>query len=173
MRTVLLSTAFQLGVFCSLGLCQTSAKPGQWKEYVYPSAGFAVTLPSDPKPHDDYEHSGITTYTVHMTPQLGLTLRVTKYKKDCASTLNEIREKARRGDDPNLIPGSFKDVTVKGYPGLEWQSAPPTTPFTQYDREICVDGQFYMFTARWLKGLPKPESVQRIVNSLRSLSQPK
>ena len=162
-----------MGVFCSLGLCQTSAKPSEWKEYVYPTAGFAVILPSDPKPHDDNEYSGMTTYSVHVTPQIGLTLRVTSYKKDCISTLNEIREKARRGDDPNLVPGSFNDVTVRGYPGLEWQSTPPTAPFTQYDRQVCVDGQFYMFSARWLKTVPKPQSVQRIVDSLRFLSTSK
>src|SRR5215475_14396617 len=81
----------------------------EWKEYVYPSAGFAITLPSDPHPHDDPTAPGFTAYTVHLSPQLVVTFRATSYKQNCATSLNETTELARRGAEPNLVKGSFRD----------------------------------------------------------------
>ena len=142
----------------------------EWKEYVYPSAGFAITLPSDPKPHDDPTAPGVTAYTVHLVPRAVVTFRVVSYKQDCLTTQNKTRDLAGRGAEPNLVKGSFKDVTVQGYSGLEWQTDMPTVGYAEFDRQVCVEGRFYMFAARWPVGQQMPQSVKRILNSLRFLS---
>lgn len=147
-------------------------KRSEWKEYVYPSAGFAITLPSDPHPHDDPTAPGITAYTVHLSPELVVTFRATSYTQDCAKSMNETRELARRGAEPNLIKGSLKDVIVQGYTGQEWQLAVPAVEFAEYDRDVCVGGRFYMFAARWPVGKEMPQSVKRILNSVRFLNVP-
>jgi PPIC-type PPIASE domain len=144
----------------------------EWKEYVYPSAGFAITLPSDPHPHDDPTASGITVYTVHLLPRAVVTFRATSYRQDCGTGLNKTRELARSGAEPNLVKGSFKDVTVQGYSGLEWQLAVPAVGFAEYGRNVCVEGRFYIFEARWPVGKEMPHSIRRILNSLRFLGVP-
>lgn len=141
----------------------------EWKEYVYPSVGFVITLPSDPKPHDDPTASGVTAYTVHLVPRAVVTFRVTSYRKDCLTTQNKTRDLARRGAEPNLVKGSFKDVTVQGYSGLEWQTEVPAVGFAEFERQVCVEGRFYMFAARWPVGQQVPQPVKRILNSLRFL----
>src|SRR6266581_5370651 len=145
---------------------ETSSKQLEWKEYVYPSAGFAITLPSDPKPHDDPTAPGVTAYTVHLVPRAVVTFRVVSYKQDCLTTQNKTRDLARRGAEPNLVKGSFKDVTVQGYSGLEWQTHVPAVGFAEFDRQVCVEGRFYMFGARWPVGKQMPQSVKRILNSV-------
>jgi hypothetical protein len=127
---------------------------------------------SDPHPHDDPTASGITAYTVHLLPRGVVTFRVTNYRKDCRTTQNETRDLARRGAEPNLVKGSFKDVTVQDYSGLEWQTVVPAAGFAAFDRDVCVEGRFYMFAARWLMGQEMPHSVRRILNSLRFLGVP-
>jgi hypothetical protein len=152
--------------------CQTQSKQLDWKEFVYPNAGFAITLPSDPHPHDDPTASGVTAYTVHLSPQVVVTFRTMKDKIDCLQTLNQTRDLARRGAEPNLKKGSFKEVTVQSYPGLEWQTEVPVVGFAEYDRNVCVNGRFYMFAARWPMGQQMPHTVLRILNSLRFLNVP-
>jgi hypothetical protein len=125
-----------------------------------------------PERRNDLAAPDVTTYTVHLSPQLVVTFRVTNYKKDCETVWNETRELARRGAQPNLVKGSFKDVTVQGYSGLEWQLAVPAVGFTEYDRSVCVERRFYMFAARWPVGKEMPQSVKRILNSVRFLSVP-
>lgn len=139
------------------------------KEYAYPSAGFAITLPFDPKPHDDPTNPGYTVYTVHLSPTLVVTFRSTN-RQDCVTILNDARDAARRKAEPTLVNGSFKEVTVQGYPGQEWQLAVPAVGYAQYVRQVCVEGRFYQFESRWPVGQQMPQSVKRILNSLRFLS---
>jgi hypothetical protein len=78
----------------SSGVCQTPSKQFEWKEYVYPSAGFAIALPSDPFPHDDPTNPGYTVYTVHVSPTLVVTFRSAN-RQDCVTILNDARNAAR------------------------------------------------------------------------------
>lgn len=100
MRATILRVVL-FGVFGSNGICQTPSKQLEWREYVYQSAGFAITLPSDPKPHDDPINPGYKIYTVHLSPTLVVTFRDTK-KQDCVTILNEARDVARRGTEQPL-----------------------------------------------------------------------
>ena len=47
MKTMILFFILPLGTYGSIAVCQTSPKQLEWKEYVYPSEGFAISLPSD------------------------------------------------------------------------------------------------------------------------------
>ena len=158
-----------LGGYGSTGVCQTPFKQFEWKEYVCPSAGFGITLPFDPHPHDDPTNPGYTVYTVHLSTTLVVTFRSTN-RQDCVTILNDARDVARRGTEPTLVNGSFKEVTVQGYPGQEWQLAVPAVGYAQYNRQVCVEGRFYIFETRWPVGKEMPQSVKRILNSLRFLS---
>lgn len=158
-----------IGGYGSTGVCQTPSKQFEWKEYVYPSAGFAITLPSDPHPHDDPTNPGYTVYTVHLSPTLVVTFRSAN-RQDCVTILSDARDAARRETEPTLVNGSFKEVTVQGYPGQEWQLAVPAVGYVQYVRQVCVEGSFYQFQSRWPVGQQMPQSVKRILNSLRFLS---
>ena len=172
MRATIRCVLLLLGAYGSIGVGQTPSKQMEWKEYVYPSAGFAITLPFDPHPHDDPTAPDVTVYTVHLSPTLVVTFRATNYKQDCEPVWNETRELARRGAQPNLVKGSFRDVTMQGYSGMEWQLAVPTVGYAEYDRNVCVERRFYMFSSRWPVGKEMPQSIKRILNSIRFLSVP-
>lgn len=116
MKATFLFLILLLGIYGSIAVCQTQPKQLERKEYVYPSAGFAITLPFDPKPHDDPINPGYTVYTVHLSPALVVTFRST-ISQDCVPILNDARDVARRKTEPTLVNGSFKEVTVQGYPG--------------------------------------------------------
>src|SRR5215831_17231441 len=45
---------------------------------------------------------------------------------------------------PRLLPASLKDVSVGGYPGVEWEFEMPPGG-KQYERYVCADGRFYFF----------------------------
>src|SRR5215475_5423838 len=169
MKATLVFLILLLGIYGSIAVCQTQPKQSEWKEYVYPSAGFAITFPFDPKPHDDPINAGYTVYTVHLSPALVITFRYT-ISQDCVTVLNDARDAARRKTEPTLVNGSFQEVTVQGYPGQEWQLAVPAVGYAQYVQQVCVEGRFYQFESRWPVGQQMPQSVKRILNSLRFLS---
>jgi hypothetical protein len=143
-----------------------------WKEYSYPSEGFAITTPTDPSPHDDATMPEMKAHTVHLSPQVALTLRVSSQARDCGATLKQLKDGALNGKQPGLLPTSLRDVSVGGYPGVEWEfDLPPWGK--QYERYICADGRFYFFAASWLGTQKKPAEVTRVVDSFRLLSAAK
>lgn len=135
-----------------------------WKEYVYSAVGFAITLPHDPNPHTDASMPDMTAYTVHLSQLDGLTLRVSSTPRDCTATLKQLKN---AGKPPQVIPGSVKQVTVGGHPGIEWKYEQAN--FERYERYVCANGRFYIFTATWMGTQDLPREFTRIVNSLRFL----
>src|SRR2546428_5463949 len=121
MKLAMLLTA-SFGTLLSDGVCQSAPQQQLgWKEYVYSSAGFAITLPHDPNPHRDPTMPEMTAYTVHLSPQAAFTLRVSSQTRDCPATLKQLKDGALAGKQPGLVAGSLKDVSVSGRPGVEWE----------------------------------------------------
>lgn len=61
-----------------------------WKEYTYPADGFALTVPTAPKPHHSPVLPGATAYAVPLD-NAGVVLRV-KATPDCSSVISRMRE---------------------------------------------------------------------------------
>jgi hypothetical protein len=139
-----------------------------WKEYTFADDGFAITVPESPNPHPDATLPDVTVYTVSVLPGTKLSLRVSHQKKDCASTLAQLKDGALMGKS-GIDPSSVKYVSVDGHPGMEYQYRDDSDLFSA-DRFYCVNGVFYMFSVRWPSTQPQPAAVARIVSSFRLLN---
>jgi hypothetical protein len=150
--------------------CAGSAAHAQtehWKEYDFAEDGFSITLPDSPKPHTDTTVPDMTVYTVSLAPKTMLTLRVAHLKRDCSSTLGQLRSGASQGKDA-IDPKSVRDVAIDGHPGLEYQWKREGGP-TIADRFYCVNGRFYSFSMSWPTGQPEPAATKRAIDSFRLL----
>lgn len=158
-----------VALFCPLVLLSQSGQ-WEWKEYVYPNDGFAITFPFAPVPRRDPKNVHMNTYTIHFTADSGVTLRVDDEKRDCATTLNSLKDGALHNKQPEqpINPSSVKDVSLGEYPGLEYEFR-FDPEFTVYDRFLCVNGRFYNFTAKWATKQPRPAAMTRIIGSFRIL----
>lgn len=56
---------------------------------------------------------------------------------------------------------------MAAYPGGEYSTSRPD--WNSYERYICAEGSYYIFTARWPTGKARPEVIDRIIGSLRLL----
>src|ERR1700761_5741967 len=63
-------------------LAQQKSSTQQWREYVYPQDGFAITLPYAPKPYYDQGDRHINVYSVQMGKTV-VTLRAISRLMDC------------------------------------------------------------------------------------------
>ena len=109
-------------------------------------------------------------YTVHVTADSGMTLRVDNEQRDCAATLKYLKDGALHNKQPEqpINPSSVKDVSLGEYPGLEYEFR-SDPEFTVYDRFLCVNGHFYNFTAKWFTKQPRPAAINRMIESFRIL----
>jgi hypothetical protein len=138
-----------------------------WKEYVYERDGFAITLPLTPEPHSDPNLPSATVYTVHFSADDALSIRALQDPRPCADTLGTLKSGALGGKQPGVDLASVKEITVAGYPGVEYSTR--NAGRNTFERYVCANGSYYIFTARWPSGQPRPAAFTRIVESLRLL----
>jgi hypothetical protein len=151
---------------------QSSAnKQPQWREYVYPQDGFAITLPYAPRPHYDAGDRHINVYTVTMGKTV-VSLRAISRLMDCETGLADLWDKADSNKDPKepVVRGSLKQVSLAGMKGLQYE-----TDFGSGERSLhrfhCADEhKFYIFNVGYAGKQPPPE-VARIINSFHLVSQ--
>lgn len=138
-----------------------------WKEYVFADDGFAITLPDSPSPHSDAALPEMTVYTVSVTRNAKLSLRVSHEDRNCAETLAQLKDGALKGKS-GIDPSSVRNVSVDGHPGVEYQyKLDADRSFS--DRFYCVNGRFYAFSSNWPGSGPRPAGVLRIISSFRLL----
>lgn len=152
-------------------LCLSVVAIGQqpswdWKEYVYKSEGFAITVPSTPSKHPDPQMPGTLNYDVAFDEGV-MRIGVIDQHRDCDATLGELKAGALGGKQPGFEKSSLRDLSVAGHPALEFRSTTPNRQ-TMLQRFVCVTGVFYAFYARWPMGRPKPAAVNRILSSVPS-----
>jgi len=152
----------------TLTITALAAGQGQrrsWKEYVYADDGFAVTLPWAPAQRNDPNNESITVYTVSFDGS-DLSLRVDHRTRDCAATLNELKEGALKNKQPKqpINPASVKDVSLGDSPGLEYEFEAGSM-YRGYNRSYCVNGHFYIFSADWPGSKARPTAVDRVMES--------
>jgi hypothetical protein len=150
------------------GLAFAQLRTASWKEYVFADEGFAITLPEAPNPHPDPVLPDMTVDTVSLLPGAGLTLRVSHEIRDCTEVLAQLKDdalKVKSGTEPS----SEKDVSVDGYPGVEFQYNLDANR-SSFHRFYCVNGRFYTFSSVWPSTQPLPAAAVRIVSSFRLLN---
>jgi hypothetical protein len=138
-----------------------------WKEYTFADDEFAITLPDATNPHPDAALPEMTVYTVPVSPDTKLSLRVSHQNRDCAATLSQLRDGALKGKS-GIDPSSIIDVSIGGYSGLEYQYKLGAN-FLASDRFYCGNGRFYTFSIAWPSNQSRPTAAMRIVNSFRLL----
>jgi hypothetical protein len=137
----------------------------QWRAYVYPDDGFAITLPAQATPRNDGGDRHIHVYTVRLEDGSIFSLRAVHRLMDCETTLADLWDKADNNKDPRepVIRGSLKQVSLAGLQGLEYETGQSNE--RSLHRFHCGDKIFYMFSVGY-KG-KRPADVDRIINSFQ------
>lgn len=140
-------------------------KKQQWRPYVFPDDGFAITLPSQTIPHNDGGDRHIHVYTVRLASGTVFSLRAVHKLMDCETALADLWDKADRNSDPRepVIKGSLRQVSLAGLSGLEYETGQGTE--RDLHRFHCGNKIFYMFNAGY-KG-KRPADVDRVINSFQ------
>lgn len=151
------------------GLAQKHSTPKpqaqQWRPYVYPDDGFAITLPAQTTPHNDGGDRHIHVYTVRLEDGTIFNLRAVHKLMDCETTLADLWDKADGNKDPKepVIRGTLKEVSLSGLRGLEYETG--SSAERNLHRFHCGDKIFYIISAGY-KG-KRPVGVDRIINSFQ------
>jgi hypothetical protein len=134
-----------------------------WKEYVYPSDGFAITLPSAPSVWKDPDHPN-TQYTLHPSSDVVINLSAAGDVEDCPAQLASWKQ----GMSARWGASSLKDVSLGGHAGFECEHEGKQGDEV-YGRFFCENGTLYTVAGSWPVDNPKPAVVTRIVDSFRIL----
>jgi hypothetical protein len=166
---VVLGVTFVGAPLAQKGMAQKHAQkqqaPQQWRAYVYPDDGFAITLPAQTTPHNDGGDRHIHLYTVRLEGGTIFNLRAVHRLMDCETTLADLWDKADKNNDPRepVIRGSLKEISLSGLRGLEYETG------SSHERSLhrfhCGDKIFYIISAGY-KG-KRPADVNRIINSFQ------
>lgn len=97
----------------------------QWKEYVYERDGFAINLPQTPSPYTDPNLPSATVYTVHLSSDSILSIRALPDPRSCRDTLGQLKNGALGGKQPGVDLASVKEISVAGYPAVEYSTRGP------------------------------------------------
>ena len=106
---------------------QNKQQTAQWRPYVFPDDGFAVTLPAQVTPRNDGGDRHIHVYTVRLENGTIFNLRAVHKLMDCETTLADLWDKADSNKDPKepVIRGTLKQVELSGLRGLNMKPAHP------------------------------------------------
>jgi hypothetical protein len=146
------------------GLLAAQRSAPSWKEYVYPSDGFAISLPSPPSAWKDPDHPN-TQYTLHPSSDVVINLSAAGDVEDCPAQLGSWKQGMR----DRWGASSLKDISQGGHAGFECEHKGAQGDEV-YGRFFCENGTLYTVAASWPVDTPKPSVVTRIVESFRILN---
>jgi hypothetical protein len=138
----------------------------QWKEYVYPDGGFAVTAPASPRIYPDPEASDVRTYHWDLTPSITFVIH-SGNRPHCLQVVESF--KLQRGDSKGIVPGSTKDISLSGIPGVEYEWREGTSRKT-FTRLYCAKEKAYHLAIAYPANQPRPEMTDRLFSSFRLLN---
>jgi len=141
--------------------------PPQWKEYTFPADNFALSAPDSPLAYPDRQMAGVRIYHLDLDRGNIMTLRA-GLSTTCHDTLKNIKETIDKNPRKTDVPGSLKDVSKNGLEGLEYESHYPGTWWAQ--RVYCSKDRGYTISIGYPENQPRPETVNRILNSFRLLN---
>lgn len=156
---------------------QTNSQGAKWKEYIYPEHEFAITLPSDPHPHESSQMPGGTAYTVSLSDGGGLSLHTMNAGDKCIAGLKAQEQqyaKRNTGAAKSELNGFkaiyFRKVTAVEYNAIEFLQQVPNGRM-DYERWICGHHRLFVIVVSWDSGQQQPRELERIVNSFRLLTK--
>lgn len=143
--------------------------PGQeprweWKEYVYDSQNFAVTVPSVPVRRSDSQIAGATNYYIALQ-EGALRIDVIPHHLPCADVLARFKQLALSS---GAVKPSLRELSVAGHAALEYRINAPSRR-AEYDRIVCTNDITHVIAARWPTNQPQPPPVDRVLSSFRLL----
>jgi hypothetical protein len=100
-------------------LAQKSTAP-QWKEYAYPDAGFAVTAPVSPRVYPDPKAPDVRIYRWELAPNVLFVIH-SGNRPNCLQVVEKLKAALQSGETKGLVPGSMKDISLNGNPGVEYE----------------------------------------------------
>ncbi|HET8889408.1 MAG TPA: hypothetical protein VFQ41_10930 [Candidatus Angelobacter sp.] len=167
MKSLVAVTLALLITGASLAQKHSASKPQaqQWRPYVYPDDGFAITLPAQATPRNDGGDRHIHVYSVRLADGAVFSLRAVHRLTDCETTLADLWDKADSNKDPKepVIRGTLKEVSLSGLRGLEYETG--SSDQRSLHRFHCGDKIFYIISAGY-KG-KRPADVNRIISSFQ------
>jgi hypothetical protein len=141
----------------------------QWREFVYPQDGFAITLPYAPKPYYDQGDRHINVYSVQLGKTV-VTLRAISRLMDCETALADQWEEAdKKNAKEPLVKGSLKQISPSGMKGLEYETDLGSGERSLHRFQCADEHRFYIFRAGYT-GKQRPSDVDRIIKSFHLVS---
>jgi len=77
--------------------------------------------------------------------------------------------KLQRGDSKGIVPGSTKDISLSGIPGVEYEWREGTSRKT-FTRLYCAKEKAYHLAIAYPANQPRPEMTDRLFSSFRLLN---
>jgi hypothetical protein len=151
--------------------CMLQAQPQaplQWKEYIFPADNFAITTPSSPRIYPDPQRDEVRIYHWNLGPGIVLTLRA-GIRPDCVDSLKRVKDYTEKDRPKAFVPGSIKDVSQSGLPGLESESHFPNHWLAE--RAYCDKEKAYSLSLSYPVNQSRPKMTDRIFNSFRLLNK--
>jgi hypothetical protein len=148
-------------------LAQKSAGT-QWKEYAYPDAGFAVTEPVGPRIYPDPKAPDVRVYHWDLAPNILFVIH-SGNRPNCLQVVENFKAALQRGDSKDIVPGSMKDISLSGNPGVEYEWREGTARRT-LSRLYCAKEKAYDLTVAYPASQAKPIMADRVFSSFRLLN---
>src|SRR6476469_10411994 len=142
---------------------QAKQQTTQWRPYVFPDDGFAITLPAQVTPHNDGGDRHIHVYTVRLQDGTMFNLRAVHRLMDCETTLADLWDKADSNKDPKepVVRGSLKQVSLAGMKGLQYETELGSGERSLHRFHCADEHKFYIFSVGYA-GKQAPPEVARI-----------
>lgn len=140
----------------------------QWREFVFPQDGFAITLPYSPRPYYDGGDRHINVYSVQLGKTV-VTLRAISRLMDCETALSDQWDTANSKETNNLIKNSLKQISPPGMKGLEYETELGSGERSLHRFQCADEHRFYIFSAGYA-GKQRPADVDRIIKSFHLVS---
>jgi hypothetical protein len=173
---VVVLTLFVVALLAQLSIQQASGQKSsaqksaqQWREYVFPQDGFAITLPYSPRPYYDGGDRHINVYSVQLGKTV-VTLRAISRLMDCETALADQWDTATSKDSKApVIKSSLKQIAPPGMKGLEYETELGSGERSLHRFQCADEHKFYIFSAGYA-GKQRPADVDRIIKSFHLVS---
>lgn len=146
---------------------QKSTGP-QWKEYAYPDAGFAVTAPASPRIYPDPKAPDVRTYHWDLAPNISFIIH-SGNRPNCFQVVEKFKAALQTGDSKDIVPGSMKDISLSGYPGVEYEWREGTVR-TTLSHLYCAKERAYHLALAYPASQARPAMADRLFSSFRLLN---
>ena len=149
-----------VGATFGQSVSRNAAPPTQLKEYSYPSDGFAIKFPSPTEPHTDSVHSDFKVWTVHLSQNAAISVRIKMDSQPCDLALDKLKSMAKAQNVP------LREFTVSGRPAWEekeWRRGDEMV----LERYVCGVGRYYLLTLGWPASESRPQLGVDIMDSFR------